>query len=337
MNKVFFNIGLYFAFLFLHIASAQAYEFKGINALFSAIKTDYANPIDIKNICLDSSNLIQQFDPSFKIYYSSSKAFLYKNNELVYTFTLPQNKNIAEWQHFIIKFLKTSIDKSPKLSYNAELIENSVIQYTLQQLDKYSRLENNISKPYHVDYKIQDDVLYIRCDTFENGISGVLKNIILQYPSTKGLILDLRQNHGGDFGEAIKTADLFLDNVLIAYSIEQNFPKRFYNASQGDILYGKPIAILTGKNTASAAEIVVAALSEQNRATLIGTKTFGKGTIQSVRSISKQKLYLTNGYFFSPSGKVIDNVGIVPDIDTTASIFSNEITIALDYIKQRIS
>lgn len=329
--------------MLLNIVSAQAYEFKHINSLFSALKTDYTQPINIKNICVNGSRLIQQFDSSIKVYHSSTKAFLYQNSKLVSSFNFPKNDDITLWQDFMVKILGTSLVKSPKILSRAPQLEASVIQYTLKQLDRYSRLENNVSSTYNIDYRLQEDILYIKYDTFEKGISNALRTIILQYPQAKGLILDLRKNRGGSFDEAIKTADLFLDNVLIAYSSKQNTPSHFYNATKGDIFHNRPIAVLTGEYTASAAEIVAAALSEQDRAILIGTKTFGKGSIQNLHDFQQQKLYLTSGYFFTPSGRAINNIGIQPDIVTIQyqsdepNTKSNELSIALDFIKKRIN
>jgi len=186
----------------------------------------------------------------------------------------------------------------------------------IKHLDRYSRIENIKPATNNFDYTLKDNILYIRPAFFDNNTSSQLKKIIGQYSNLSGLVLDLRNNHGGNFNEAIKTADLFLDDVLITYSEEKNRPTHYYNATSGDILQNKPIVVLTDEHTASAAEIVVAALSEQNRAVIMGTRTYGKGSIQHMFKHDTQTLYLTSGYFYSPSGKPINHVGIKPQICT---------------------
>lgn len=343
MNKMFWRIGLYLVCLIFSINSAYAYEFKRINELFHLLETKYIHVVDAQDLFANSCDIINQFDRSINVYNNGSKAFLYKNNTLITSFDLPQKDDIHSWLSSMTTILEESANHSNIIFSYATKLEDVVFNSTLRKLDKYSRIEDNIFSVAEMDYRIQDNILYIKCNHFAKGTSNSLKKIISLYPQIKGLILDLRQNRGGDFNEAIMTADLFLDNVLIAYSSEKNQPNRFYNASSGDILQSKPIAVLTSDTTASAAEIVAAALHEQSRATLIGTKTYGKGSIQQVQKLTNQKLYITSGYFFSPSGKAINDIGIMPDICTEDiehrhnSLIQNDIAIAFDFIKQRLS
>ena len=157
------------------------------------------------------------------------------------------------------------------------------------------------------------------------------------------MIFDLRECRGGSFNEALRTADLFLDSTIIAYSQGKDNQKRYYTATPGDILKGKPIAVLTGRTTASAAELVAAALSEQSRATLIGTRTYGKNSIQSTYRIKDRILFLTSGHFYTPSGKSLEKDGLTPHIctriiyscissDSTNS--AKDIQIAINLIKK---
>ena len=339
MNNMWQRLGLGIICLLLGTADVSAYEFRRIEELFSKINAKSIQTLDFNDVVQQSCDLVHQYDNELKFYNSHKKVFLYQNNELVSTIKIPQDNNIVAWQDFVTTLLRESTNRSDKVALSAMHLENAILQNTLQKLDKYSRMESSVFSMAGVDYRIQDNILYMRCDSFDVGTSELIKNVIKQYPLTKGFILDLRENQGGNFDEAIKTADLFLDKVLIAYRTEKSSSSHFYNATAGDILDGRPIVVLTGTHTASAAEIVTAALHEQGRATLIGAKTYGKGSIQQVEKFFDQKLYLTSGYFFSPSGKVINHNGIKPDICTESGPNNgkNDFSLALEFIKQRIS
>lgn len=313
-----------FAFLFLimmavSIRASYAHDFTQIQNIFDYLQNHYNKSVDYKQLSLESGEVLHSFDNNIKLYYSDSKAFLYEGKKLVRTLELPKENAPKLWQQVLNNIILTGYEHSNLMKQDPAKVENQVLQMITKHLDVYSRVETNVYSENMIDYTIKDNVLYIKAPTFYHGYTENLKNIVSCYSDVDGVILDLRGNRGGYFDEAIKTADLFLDDVLIAYSVEKNQPKRFYTASKGDILEGKSIAVLTDETTASAAEIVVAALSEQGRAVVIGTRTFGKGTIQQKQKLGASTLYLTNGQFFSPSGKSIQGQGIMPQICTNSS------------------
>ncbi|MGO3300597.1 MAG: S41 family peptidase [Pseudoalteromonas sp.] len=132
-----------------------------------------------------------------------------------------------------------------------------------------------------------------------------------------GLVLDLRDNPGGTLQSAVAVSDLFLQSGTIVTT-----RGRFYDANQeykaqhGDILSNVPIAVLINEKSASAAEILAAALRDNDRATLVGNQSFGKGSVQSLIPLGNGNtaLKLTTAKYFTPLGKSIDGVGIMPDV-----------------------
>ncbi len=141
----------------------------------------------------------------------------------------------------------------------------------------------------------------------------------------KGLVLDLRNDPGGLLESAISVADVFLDstklgnNPLIVYTVgrvpDAHFEAR---ATPGDMLKGAPIVVLINEGTASAAEIVAGALQDQHRAILLGTKTFGKGSVQTVIPLdSTHAIKITTALYYTPSGRSIQAEGMRSDFSVT--------------------
>ncbi len=131
-----------------------------------------------------------------------------------------------------------------------------------------------------------------------------------------GLILDLRNNPGGILGAAVAVADDFIDKGLIVYTkgrVQDSDLK--FNAKPGDMLKGAPIIVLVNGGSASASEIVAGALQDQKRAVIMGSKTFGKGSVQTILPMSSRAaLKLTTARYYTPSGRSIQAEGITPDI-----------------------
>jgi carboxyl-terminal processing protease len=132
----------------------------------------------------------------------------------------------------------------------------------------------------------------------------------------KGLVLDLRNNPGGVLEAAVAVADEFLDKGVIVSAKGRTPESKFQmDATPGDDLAGAPIVVLVNAGSASAAEIVAAALQDNHRAKLIGRRTFGKGSVQTVIPISEDRaIKLTTSRYFTPSGASINHKGIMPDI-----------------------
>ena len=131
-----------------------------------------------------------------------------------------------------------------------------------------------------------------------------------------GLILDLRNNPGGMLDSAVDISDLFLDDGVIVSAQGRTPESRFTRlAHRGDILDGASIAVLVNAGSASASEIVAGALQDHNRATVIGTRTFGKGLVQTVMPLSRGRaIKLTTSHYYTPSGDSINGIGVSPDV-----------------------
>ena len=177
---------------------------------------------------------------------------------------------------------------------------------------------------------LNNSIGYIKLPSFDSDSSNRLKEKIdeLITNGTKSLILDLRNNGGGIVDEANKIADLFLDKGKTIMTTKDNKGKEETEKTKSKIEYDFPIIVLTNENTASASEILTAALKDNSRAKVVGTKTFGKGVIQTVITLlDGSGLKITTAEYFTPNGTEINKKGISPDIevklpDTVKNIYA---------------
>lgn len=172
-----------------------------------------------------------------------------------------------------------------------------------------------------VKWEIKGTVGVVRISTF-NKQTGPMTREALQAISKKlgdkvtGYVIDLRSNPGGLLDQAIEVSDAFLDRGEIVS--QRGRTKRDilrYNAKAGDLTGGKPIVVLVDAGSASAAEIVAGALQDQRRAVVIGQRTFGKGSVQTLIPLGQESaLRLTTARYFTPSGRSVQEAGIEPDV-----------------------
>lgn len=141
---------------------------------------------------------------------------------------------------------------------------------------------------------------------------------LLDREDLHGLVLDLRNNPGGLLTSAVQVADLFLDEGLIVYTQGRAEESRTnYAATRGDLLNGLPVVVLVNGGSASASEIVAGALQDQRRAIIVGQRSFGKGSVQTVLPLyGDRALKLTTARYYTPNGRSIQAEGIAPDIVT---------------------
>ena len=162
---------------------------------------------------------------------------------------------------------------------------------------------------------------YVRITQFqagtEKGLNEALKKLETENKGTlKGLVLDLRNNPGGVLNAAVGVSDTFLDKGLIVYTEGRvSDSKLKFSATPGDLINGIPLVVLVNGGSASASEIVAGALQDHKRAVIMGTKTFGKGSVQTIIPVSSgAALKITTARYYTPNGRSIQASGIVPDI-----------------------
>ena len=162
---------------------------------------------------------------------------------------------------------------------------------------------------------------YIRLTHFSETTAQDAKKAVRDLQSSapnglNGLVLDLRNNPGGVLEAAVDVADMFLDSGTVVTADGRALDASFrLEATSGDVLDGLPLTILVNGGSASASEIVAGALQDHGRARLVGTRTFGKGSVQTVMPLSYGRaIKLTTSHYYTPSGRSIHQRGIEPDV-----------------------
>ncbi len=180
----------------------------------------------------------------------------------------------------------------------------------------------DIIKIKSVRYHIEDEVGYIRITSFTEktgeGLKEALEAIHQELGDRlQGVVLDLRNNPGGLLDQAIAVTDAFLDRGEIVSTRTRNDRSiQRYNAHKGDMLKGKSLVVLINGGSASASEIVAGALQDHQRAVVVGTQSFGKGSVQTIIPLGANgAMRLTTAYYFTPSGNSIQGEGIHPDVE----------------------
>jgi carboxyl-terminal processing protease len=177
--------------------------------------------------------------------------------------------------------------------------------------------------------KIEEDVGIVRISQFNEQTSDGLKKAIadistqVQGDKLRGYVIDLRNNPGGLLDQAISVSDAFLERgeIVSTRGRDPEETQRF-NARPGDLTKSKPVIVLINGGSASASEIVAGALQDHRRATLVGTRSFGKGSVQTIIPLGSGNgaLRLTTARYFTPSGRSIQAKGITPDIEVLQDV-----------------
>ena len=215
--------------------------------------------------------------------------------------------------------LNDAVDKmrgkiGSKVKLTIRRINEKPLEVTLKREEiKIQSVKNSIKA---------DDVVYIRISSFSEDVDTMTAKAIKDAKKKlgdklKGVVIDVRNNPGGLLDQAVNVSDLFLDKGEIVSTRSRNEEDTVkYTAEEGDIAKGLPIVVIINDGSASASEIVAGALQDHKRAIILGEKSFGKGSVQTVIPLGKYgAMRLTTARYYTPSGRSIQAKGIEPDIE----------------------
>jgi peptidase S41-like protein len=304
---------------------------------YFAISTYFIDDVDFKDITIRGLKNLVNIDKNFSIINEPNRLVIkYKSiTKKVYD-KLPGAQQFRKWSILCTQIIDDIIPISPLIARlrTGEMISrvfggitaalDSVSRYVapdktqpIHTVANHVEPKSTISSP-SVWSKLYDQTLYIRIENF-SPYTAYETTYLLEHAKRTytSLILDLRDNPGGRLEQAIEIADFFLGKGLISYS-KGRHPKswQYFRADKDEKNVNKPIVILVNDQTASAAEVLTAALKEHNRAVVIGGKTYGKGSIQRVISLPNQGvLILTWAALYSPKSNPLNHKGVDPQLN----------------------
>ena len=231
----------------------------------------------------------------------------------------------------------THIDSEPVLGLSlSEAVEkmrgpvDTLIALTLRRAGNDEPLDVSMARAVitisPVRYRAEDDIGYLRVTAFNEQTEAKLREGIESLkaelgPSLKGFVVDLRNNPGGLLEQAVSVSDTFLDRgEIVSTRGRRTDSIQRFNARRGDLADGLPLVVLINGGSASASEIVAGALQDHHRAIVMGTQSFGKGSVQTIMPLPGHgAIRLTTARYYTPSGTSIQAKGIAPDIEVRQS------------------
>jgi carboxyl-terminal processing protease len=231
----------------------------------------------------------------------------------------------------------THINSEPVLGMTlSEAVEqmrgpvDTLIALTLRRLGRDDALDVSMARAVitisPVRWRAEGDIGYVRVTAFNEQTDTALRTAIEQLeaelgPSMKGVVLDLRNNPGGLLEQAVAVADAFLDRgEIVSTRGRRTDSIQRFNARRGDLVDGRAMVTLINGGSASASEIVAGALQDHNRAIVMGTPSFGKGSVQTIMPLPGHgAIRLTTARYYTPAGTSIQAKGITPDIEVKQS------------------
>ena len=220
-----------------------------------------------------------------------------------------QGKSLTE----AVDLMRGPVGSSIELTVRRRGVKKAIIFNIVREIIEVKSVKSDL---------IDDNIGYIRLTSFNDNSGEQIKKQIKKLKNNKDLkayILDLRNNPGGLLSQAIKITDFFLENgeIVSTKSRKRSENRRFF-AKKGDITHGKTLVVLINYGSASASEIVAGALKDHKRAIILGERSYGKGSVQSIIPLkNKGAIRLTVAKYYLPSGKSISEVGVKPDIEVS--------------------
>jgi len=217
-----------------------------------------------------------------------------------------QGKSLTE----AVEIMRGPVGSEIEITVRRKGIKKAIIFNITREIIEIQSVKSKI-----IDKKIG----YIRLTQFNENSSSQIKEKIteLKNKQIRGYIFDLRNNPGGLLSQAIKISDFFLDHgEIVSTKSRKKFENRKWFAKKGDLIEGKPLIIITNYGSASASEIVAGALKDHKRAIILGERSYGKGSVQSIIPLKNRgAIRLTISKYYLPSGKSISKIGVIPDIE----------------------
>ena len=319
---------LFLALWALGIRPALADNQALLEAAYQVVDDEFLGNVPMAEFAVWTMQGLQTMDKNLRVADDSSRVTVYYKSKVYKSLMKPDyfDNNKQAWAKLTLKILKAAVKVSPAIKQKDFEAVDRMLAYAVARLDKNSKYYSNLlqdegklskfSREYAARM-LSGRVLYIKLAALTKFSAANITQSIIQYRDVaEGIILDLRGCYGGSLQGAIDVADLFLDEGIIVSTKGRKPDSAVYYKAHEDLLVKNvPMVVLVDGKTASAAEALAAALQEQGMAAVLGSGTFGKGTVQNVIELpDHNEMLLTNAYYFTPAGNPLDKIGVKPDI-----------------------
>lgn len=332
------------------------------SAVYKNILVFHRDQPDISSIMLAGLNGLANIDNRIHHELLNNEISVNLNQNIKTTLQLPKTNNPSSWATLTIEIILQLQNESSSLKdKSSNHIYSVFLEHALLTLDEYTRYQPaSVFKPektsqsikekteflYPNELSIRDNIRVIKISSFISGTSELIRRQIQAIRedtnnSNKGMIIDLRNNRGGRLDEAVAAADLFIpEGTILKTQGRHPDANQHYIATPDNTHPNIPLIILINNATASAAEVLAAAINDHDKGLLLGTHSYGKGSVQRVRYLpNKGKLNITWKELFTPQGFSLTEFSVSPKLCTANKYKISQITTStlLESILEKIN
>ena len=332
------------------------------SAVYKNILVFHRDQPDISSIMLAGLNGLANIDNRIHHELLNNEISVNLNQNIKTTLQLPKTNNPSSWATLTIEIILQLQNESSSLKdKSSNHIYSVFLEHALLTLDEYTRYQPaSVFKPektsqsikekteflYPNELSIRDNIRVIKISSFISGTSELIRRQIQAIRedtnnSNKGMIIDLRNNRGGRLDEAVAAADLFIpEGTILKTQGRHPDANQHYIATPDNTHPNIPLIILINNTTASAAEVLAAAINDHDKGLLLGTHSYGKGSVQRVRYLpNKGKLNITWKELFTPQGFSLTEFSVSPKLCTANKYKISQITTStlLESILEKIN
>lgn len=295
-------------------------------SVFAKIHEENPQHLSYERITEEALKGLQNMDGRLKFGLKAGRVTVYYGGKMTKSLRKPEQNTAESWAALAEEVLENVKKVSEKISlHDFEAADEMLAAVTLALNDgsKYYKAMDLAGDDAFTPRRAfsayrKDELLHIKIKVFDKDSPSLLRQAIAKENDADGMVLDLRGSSGGSLAAMSEIADMFLDDGIIAsVNSAADNEEKFYNARPGGEWAQKPLVVLVDADTASSAEALALSLQEQGRAELVGTRTYGKGTVQTLSDLENgSRLSLTTASLFGPSGAPVAKSGLIPDICT---------------------
>ncbi|MDD4557001.1 MAG: S41 family peptidase [Alphaproteobacteria bacterium] len=294
--------------------------------VYAQVQDEYLFETSLSALSEKALSGLTVIDPKLKLADNEFRTSLYYDGKSYRNVTKPQDlKSVKAWGEFTQKVVVEAMKTSPEIKAKDFEIKDYLLLAMFSDLDKdtkyYPYLDlgekrDGKKQRYFADRYLPDDVLYMKFGPMNFYTKERILQSLDSHPNYRALIVDLRGNPGGVLSESIEIMNIFLDEgVIVSTQSRKIGSHTFYVAEGVNVVKSKPMVVLVDGDTASSAEVLASAMNLQLGATIVGTQTKGKGTVQKlIKFDNGGEVALTSAYYYIPSGESLQNRGIAANI-----------------------